>query len=97
MGKGRKEPTIFIGRNISIGLGLLAILVILSMAYSLRKTPTNYAGLLTNEAPFRDDGAFQVGVRTQEISAQTPLDVMVWYPGSATTTNTISYTIPSPK
>jgi predicted dienelactone hydrolase len=81
-----------ISRKISVGLGLLAILVILSSAFSTRNNPENYAGVLTNQAPFSAAGPFQVGVRHQTISAKTPLEIMVWYPGLANTiNNSISY------
>ncbi|MEJ2759561.1 MAG: hypothetical protein P8046_13855 [Anaerolineales bacterium] len=80
-----------IRKRISLGLGLLAILVILSSTYSLSKNPANSAGLLNNQAPFSAKGPFEVGIRTQVISANTPLEIMVWYPGLVNTTDNSNF------
>jgi len=79
-------------KMISIGLGFFALSVILIGAHSLSNTSANSAELHANQAPYSVDGPFQVVVRTQEISAKTSLEIMVWYPGLANTTdNTFSY------
>jgi predicted dienelactone hydrolase len=58
----------------------------------LSNKPANPAELHANQAPYSANGPFQVGVRTLAISAKTPLEIMVWYPGLANTRdNSISY------
>ena len=89
---GRKDYEMSFGKMIPIGLGLLALLVILIGAHSRSNKPANPVELHANQAPYSANGPFQVGVRTQEISANTPFEIMVWYPGLANTSdNSISY------
>jgi predicted dienelactone hydrolase len=79
-------------KMISLVLGLLAISAILIGAHLLSNKPVKSAELHANQAPYGVDGPFQVGVRIQEASAKTPLEIMLWYPGLANTAaNSISY------
>ena len=77
---------------ILIGLGLFAISAVLVGVNSTSNQPAIPAELGTNQIPYSEKGPFQIGYSTEQISAQTSLEIKVWYPGLTNTTdNSISY------
>ena len=87
MSRGRKDYEMSFRKMISFGLSLLALSAILIVVHPFSNKPKNFAVLHANQALFSADGPFQVGISHQTISAKTPLEITVWYPGVTNTTD----------